>query len=304
MQIQENVPLKAKTTMRIGGTARFFIDVRNKPELEEAVQFARAKNLPIVVLGGGSNTVFADGVIEAVVLHLNAASTMISGGIVTVQAGKILASLVMELSRGGLDLSALAGIPGTVGGALFGNAGQGPQGTWIDSFVKKVTVFSDGQWRTMPKEECGFGYRESSFKSGKWKTSGEPGRTMESGKLLDTIIWEAVLDIPLRDPVEIQAEVAHVLKRRTETQIAVKTAGSCFKAFDNVPAWQIIDGVGLKGFAVGDVCISDKHANFLVNKNEGTFIDLVTLIDAVRTTTGKPLEVEMRLIDEEGQVIG
>ena len=154
MTIQEFIPLGSKTTMRIGGKARYYADLMIKEDVENAFRFATEKGIPLIPLGGGSNTIFADDVIEALVVRIKAdavifveakrfASTKIS-----VQSGKILASLINELAAENLDLSALTGIPGTVGGAIFGNAGQGPGGVWIDRYVESVTAFvcNSGQW--------------------------------------------------------------------------------------------------------------------------------------------------------------
>ena len=147
MDIQENVLLKNKTTMRIGGTAKYYADLTEKKDVEEAVHFAEEKEVPLIILGGGSNTIFADGTIDALVCRIKADDVQVDGNTVTVEAGKILAMLLNELAEKGLDLSALTGIPGSMGGAIFGNAGQGPKGIWLNSFVDSVTAFIGGEWK-------------------------------------------------------------------------------------------------------------------------------------------------------------
>ena len=287
MQIDEHVPLAPKTTMRIGGRARYFAEPKTKEDVEEVVAFAQGKGLPLILLGGGSNTIFADGTIEAVVMRIKADRVSREGNIVTAEAGKLLPVLVNELAEHGLDLSPLTGIPGTVGGAIIGNAGQGPKGVWMDQYVVLVTAFIDGRWRTLAKDKCKFAYRESVFK------------TMSSIPLL----WEVTLTVPSRDPDAIKQNIERLLQRRIETQPHTKTAGSCFKAVGETPAWQLIDAAGLRGEKIGKVLISEKHANFLINEGGATFADTVAIIERVKRSVKEPLEVEMRLIREDGTAL-
>lgn len=289
MQLQELVSVGGKTTMRIGGKARYYAELKTREDVEEAYRFAMEKNVPVIALGGGSNTVFADGTIEALVVRLKADHVRVSGNIVQVEAGKILASLLNDLAKHNLDLAALTGIPGTVGGAIFGNAGQGPLGMWINTFVKHVTVFMDGQWRTLTTEECDFRYRESIFKD----TPTPP------------LIWEVELEVPSRPEAEVKAEIEKLLKKRIETQPHIKTAGSCFKALpDGTPAWKLIDAAGLRGRKEGGVQIAEKHANFLLNIGNATFADVVRLTTLVREKVPEIAEIEMRLYGEDGRLKG
>lgn len=290
MTIQENVPIGRKTTMRIGGNARYYAVLASKQEVEEAWKFAQEKNVPMFVLGGGSNTIFADGTIEALVVQIKHDEMTVETDRVTVGAGAYLATVIMKLADQGLDLSALTGIPGTIGGAIFGNAGQGPKGVWIDAYVDTVTIFIDGEWKTMRKNECEFAYRESGFKH--YEKSGS--------KLSVPIIWEVSLMVPKNKPDAIKGMIEQLLKRRIETQPHVKTAGSCFKAVGDVPAWQLINAVGLRGKRIGGVEISEKHANFLINADKATYADTKALINLVKTTIADPLDVEMRLVETDG----
>lgn len=271
--------------MRIGGVARYFAEPSTKDDLEAAWAFAQEKDVPLIVLGSGSNTVFADGVIDALVLRVKHASVAVKDDMVTVGAGANLAMLINDLAKHGLDLSPLTGIPGTLGGAIFGNAGQGPSGVWIDRFVESVTAFHEGQWVEMPREACDFGYRESVFKHG-------PDHS--------PVIWEAVLRAPRAEPMDIESAVQTLLQRRIETQPHRQTAGSCFKAVDAVPAWKLIDAAGLRGFAEGGVQVSEKHANFLLNTGDATYEDAVRLVERVRQSVSAPLDVEMRFVEPDG----
>ena len=296
MDIQENVSLRGKTTMRIGGNAAFYAEISSKQDLEEAVAFAKEKKLPLIMLGGGSNTIFADNTINALVVRMTASHVSNLGSRVSVEAGKNLPMLINELAKEGLDLSALTGILGTVGGAVFGNAGQGPNGIWIDHFIESAEVYVDGAWKTMTKEECTFGYRNSWFKSH------VSNLTSQTAPLTPPIIWSATLDLPQKDPEEINAEIQRLLQKRLETQPHVKTAGSCFKAVGSTPAWKLIDEAGLRETAAGGVHISPKHANFLINDGQASFRDAVEVVNTVKKNLGEEMEVEMRFIKEDGEL--
>lgn len=294
MIIRENEPLKGKTTMRIGGNARWYTELKTKEDVEEAVTFAEEQEIPLIILGGGSNTIFADGTINALVARITAENVLhqqtnqpINQSTVAVEVGKNLPMLVNELAAKGLDLSALTGILGTAGGAVFGNAGQGPKGIWIDTFVKSVRIYANKTWRTLKKEDCEFSYRESIFK----RFDPAP------------IIWNVTLEVPRKDPAEIKAEIESLLKKRIETQPHIKTAGSCFKAIGGTPAWQLIDAAGFRGVKAGGVRISEKHANFLINEGDGTFDDAVRIVEDVKKGIPDHLEVEMRFIQENGDTI-
>ncbi|MDD4628094.1 MAG: UDP-N-acetylmuramate dehydrogenase [Candidatus Peribacteraceae bacterium] len=290
MTIQENIPLAPKTTMRIGGTARHFAELTTKQDVEEAWKFAKEKNIPLIVLGAGANTVFADGTIEALVVRILAQEIEVSGNTVRADAGTILATLVATLAKRGLDLSTLAGIPGTVGGAIFGNAGQGPQGVWIDHYVQTVTVFAGGEWKTLSKDECRFSYRESVFKH--WPPPVPP------------ILWKITLTVPSRAADDIEKDITMLLRKRSVAQPNFRTAGSCFKAQpDGTPAWKLIEAAGLKGSKIGDLQISDKHANFLINTGSASFDDLLKTVEKVRASVTQPLHLEMRLIGQDGRAI-
>ena len=234
LTIKEHETLAPKTTMRIGGLARYYAELESKEDVEEAHKFAKDKNIPLIVFGAGSNTIFADGTINALVVRIKASNVIIPSpnpNPIIVESGKNLAQLVNELADQGLDLSTLTGIPGTFGGAVIGNAGQGSGGTWIDSYIESVTVFDAGEWKEMSKDECKFSYRESIFKKN------------------SMIIWSAKLKLPNSEPHLIKTQIEYLLQKRISDQPHVKTSGSCFKAADNgTPAWQLIEKAELRGF--------------------------------------------------------
>lgn len=309
MIIREHEPLGPKTTMRIGGTARYFAELATKEDVEEAYVFAHKNNLPLIVLGSGSNTIFADGEIIALVVRIAAKSVELAQPVtsnqqlVTIESGKNLPMLINELAKEGLDLSPLTGIPGTVGGAIFGNAGQGPKGIWMDHFVESVTIF-DGEWKTLTKEQCHFTYRESIFKH--WFPLPNPTSPIphpQSPFPQSPIIWSVTLSIPPGDPVTIKTEIDRLLMKRIETQPHQRTAGSCFKAIGDTPAWQLIDATGLRGYKSGGVQISEKHANFLISDKGAKFEDAVNMVNTVKEKIPEKLEVEMRFVKPDGSLL-
>lgn len=288
MEIQSLVPVGSKTTMRIGGQARAYAEIATKADVEQAVAYATEHTLPLIMLGGGSNTVFADGIVEALVCRIKNSETKVEGNRVTVNAGVTLGSLINELADKDLDLSALTGIPGTIGGAVIGNAGQGFGGTWIDTFVRNVTVFMGGHWQTLSPVACRFRYRESGFK----EVAGP------------VVVWEAQLEVPSRPGAEVRAEVERLLQKRIETQPHLKTAGSAFKSMpDGTPAWKLIEAAGLRGTKIGDLEISQKHCNFFTNAGKATFQDVLDMTALIRQKVPRIEGIEMRLYGNDGQIV-
>ena len=309
LSIREHEPLGPKTTMRIGGTARYYADLATKQDVEEAWAFSQKNTVPLIVLGSGSNTIFADEEIQVVVCRVTAqqwsrdnsatSATPVNSATLSVESGKNLPMLINELAQQGLDLSPLTGIPGTLGGAIFGNAGQGPKGIWIDRFIESVTIF-DGVWKTLSKQECQFTYRESIFKH--WPTHDSRLTTHDLPISPLPIIWCAV-ENPTGDPTAVKAEIERLLLNRIETQPHQRTAGSCFKAVGGTPAWQLIDAVGLRGYKSGGVTVSEKHANFLIGEKGATFKDAVDVVSAVKEKIPEKLDVEMRFVKPDGSLL-
>ncbi|MBT3835370.1 FAD-binding protein [Candidatus Peribacteria bacterium] len=305
MIIKENIPLAPKTTLKIGGDARFYAEITTKEALKEAYKFGDTNNIPVVILGSGSNTIFADGTINALVIKIVTSEVKINGNEIEVDAGKNLAQLVNELAELNLDLSPLTGIPGTAGGAVFGNAGQGCGKIWIDEYVDSICTFEkrlaisdqlatakrseDGRLAesNIAKNECGFGYRTSIFKNDK----------------KNSIIWSIKLNVPSRSKEEVQTEIERLLKKRIESQPHKRTAGSCFLSLDKEnPAWKLIDAANLRGKQIGGIKISEKHSNFLENTGGATFEDAKNLIAEIKSKIDQPLPVEMRLINNDGEI--
>lgn len=305
MKIQEKVLLKDYTTFKIGGPADYFVLAQNVAELQEAIAFAKDKNLPILALGGGSNLLVTDAGFRGLVIKLDLQRLDFEDDRLTVGAGVLLAYLLNQaLDRGFVGLEFMAGIPGTVGGAIRGNAGT--YGLAMSDVLTEVSYLdADYQLKTIAVEDCHFTYRHSIFKE-------KPA-----------IIVEAKLKLAQGDISAARQLVAERLRYRQDTQPNEPSAGCIFKniAFKDVdiqdlqgrgleleqfakhqkiPTSYLIEKAGLKGHAIGGVMISPKHANYLVNVNQATAEQVIMLISfikqQIRDKYGIQLQEEVQFI--------
>ncbi|MBI2624507.1 UDP-N-acetylmuramate dehydrogenase [Candidatus Parcubacteria bacterium] len=292
MHIQENISLVPLTTFRVGGPARFFARVRSSEEAAEALSWAEARSMPVFVLGGGTNVLAADEGFPGLVIKVeNTDFEMQSDGSVTVGAGVPMGRVVQEAAKAGLTgFEWAAGLPGTVGGAIFGNAGAFGHAT--GEFIREVTVIGSagvigGSDPTiLAPPEVQFRYRWSNFKE--W-----PG----------TVIFRGVFQLKTdNDPASITAEIQRVMAARCAHQPLGDRSEGCI--FKNPSAKQLagklIDECGLKGVRVGGAEVSRKHANFIVNIGSATARDIMQLIllikQRVYEKTGIELEEEVRYL--------
>lgn len=251
------------TSLKVGGRARFFAAPSNKGELKEALGFARNKDIPLFLLGGGTNTLIKDEGVRGMVIKLNGEFKNIErdGMEVRCGAGCSLASLISYCQGFSLSsLESLYGIPGSVGGAVFGNAGA--FGKHIGDYVKSVLVMDrEGNERLV--KDINFFYRGSSLK----------------GSIILEVLFSLKQDVRWR----IDERINDVLKKRKETQpITKQTAGCIFKNPPSKFAGELIEKAGLKGKCIGDAMISQKHANFIENKGNATSDDILQLISLVK----------------------
>jgi UDP-N-acetylmuramate dehydrogenase len=219
LKIRENVLLRDYTTFKIGGPARYFFVAKSKEDLKNAILWAKKKKLPFFILGGGSNVLFSDNGFKGLVIKLQNTQYEIRNTKIVAEAGVPLQKLVLETAKKGLSgLENLAGIPGTLGGAIWGNAGA--FGREIGDLVEEVKVLDVGSSRLEVKKlrnkGCKFGYRDSIFKRKK-----------------NWIILEATLKLKKGKRKEIEEKIKEFLKLRKEKQpLEFPSAGSVFK---NVP---------------------------------------------------------------------
>lgn len=273
-------PLSNLTTFRIGGPARWLVRATDEERLAGTLAAARECDLPVRVLGGGSNLLVGDPGVDGAVFHLPSLSRVDFGigGTVDVQGGASLPRLVKETTRRGLaGLQCLTGVPGSVAGALVMNAG-GRHGE-IGRTVRWVDVLeTDGRRARLTREEAGFRYRGSDLR--------------------DRLVLGARLDLEPSDPAALQSSYGAILADKKATQpMGRPNAGCVFKNPPGDRAGRMIDACGLKGAREGGAVVSDLHANFILNGGRALASDVLRLIDRIRGTVrarlGTVLELEI-----------
>lgn len=282
MKHLQNVPLKNYCTFRIGGVAKDIFFPENAQELAEIVLRHRAENTAFWIHGGGANTLFPDDEILLPVISTSEMTTCVrDGGTVRAEAGKTMDAWVLECLREGLGgIECLSGIPGTLGGALYMNAGA--YGHEISDHLVCVTILTKGgRVIDIPKAECGFGYRQALA-------------------LREAVVLAGTWELPQSDPSPLLTKRKEILARRKEKQpLEFPSAGSVFKRPVGAYASQLIDQAGLKGLRVGGAQVSEKHAGFIVNVDNATCRDVLELVEICRKTVlerfGYELELEQCL---------
>lgn len=287
-QLAENEPMSRHTSFRIGGTADMFVSVKNAEEIKLLTALAKECGIPYMIMGNGSNMLVGDGGIRGLVIQIghDFAECEVNGTTITAQAGIMMSKLAATALRHSLSgFEELSGIPGTLGGGLFMNAGA--YGGEIKDVVKSVTYMDDdGEIYTINNSECEFGYRTSVFAKG--------------GKY----ILSAELELEPGDAEKIKADMADFNKRRSDKQpLSMPSAGSTFKRPEGYFAGKLIEDAGLRGYSIGGAQVSEKHAGFVVNTGGATAKDVTELISFVKRTVwekfGVELEPEIKLTGEK-----
>jgi UDP-N-acetylmuramate dehydrogenase len=278
-------PLARFTTMRVGGPADLFATVHNAFELRALVRFARARELPHLVLGRGSDVVIADAGVRGLVIQVRAEGSRVDGERYVAESGVQMARAATEAQRAGLTgLEFGLAIPGTVGGAVWANAGA-HDGDVAAILESARVLAADGSETEVPVAELALGYRDSRFKHG------VPGAAAE-------LIVEATFRLSPADPDTIKERLDEIRRWRQANQpVGLPSAGSVFRNPPGDSAGRLIDAAGLKGLRVGGAVVSGKHANFIVNDQKGTAADVRRLAERVRAEiearTGIRLEYEI-----------
>lgn len=283
-----NAPMKERTTFRIGGPAQYLALPSSAEQISRLLLFARNAGLPVTLLGNCSNVLVRDGGIDGLVLQLgsNFSKASVTGNEVEAEAGILMSTLAQVCTRAGLaGFEFASGIPGSLGGGVYMNAGA--YNGEIGSIVKSVTVINERlELVTLSREEMGFAYRHTAL----------------SGR--DVAVVSAVLSLSPDNPQDIAARVADFTRRRRERQpLNYPSAGSVFKRPEGAFAAALIDTAGLKGVSVGGAQVSCKHAGFFVNTGGATAADVLALIKLVQNTvyekSGFRLEPEIKIIGHD-----
>lgn len=281
-------PMSLHTTIRIGGPADAYVSIYSLDELCRLLSFLREHQLPLFVLGCGSNIIVRDGGIRGVVVRLNGefAKVSFNGTVVRAGAGALLSHLVNAAAEMGLSgLEPAVGIPGTVGGAIISNAGTATE--YIGERVVSVSVLTeDGVQLDVGKEALLFGYRHSNV--------------LDFGRL----VIAAVLELERSSPERTKKDIERLFEYRRKTQpITIPSAGCIFKNPPNERAGRLIEAAGLKGYKIGRAQVSEMHANFIINLGGATAKEVIELTELVRKVVyekfGVMLEYEVQIVGEE-----
>lgn len=287
IRTKRNEPMSAHTTFRVGGCCDIMAFPNSVESVRGLIMCANASVLNYYVLGNGSNVLLSDKGFRGAIILLSAdfSEITVKDDVITAAAGASLqrvCRLALESGLSGMEFA--YGIPGTVGGAVYMNAGA--YGGEIKDIVSRVTcVNRQGEIITYKADELDLSYRSSRF-----STSGE-------------IILSADFKLEKGDSSSIKARMDELMERRKSRQpLEYPSAGSAFKRPEGTFAGLVIEQSGLKGYTVGGAQISEKHANFIINRGGATADDIMTLISEVKKTvkekTGYELECEIRIIDD------
>ena len=278
--------MKRHTTFRIGGPADYYI-VPDRGQLADAIACCRKHHMHYVIIGNGSNLLVRDGGIRGLVIEIGKALSgiTIEGNMLVVGAGEMMgrvASAALDAELSGMEC--LAGIPGTIGGAVVMNAGA--YGSEMKDVLTRVTVYTpEGVIRTVDAAELDLGYRHSNI----------PER--------EYIVLEAQLCLSPGRKSDIQGKMAECRDARISKQpLEYPSAGSTFKRPEGYFAGKLIDDAGLRGYGVGDAQVSEKHCGFVINRGNASAVDVLALMEDVKQKVfaqfGVLIEPEVKIIGE------
>lgn len=286
LEMHENEPMSAHCSFRIGGPARLMACPASGAEAAALLRLLREADAPVELMGKGTNLLVADEGLDAVVVRLGEAisgAELLPGDRVRAGAGISLAKLAVFAAEAGLSgLEFAHGIPGSLGGAVFMNAGA-YGGEMKDVLESAEIALPDGTLREVPAEELELSYRHSALEG--------------SGAL----VTAATVKLTPAEPEAIRARMRELMeKRRASQPLDMPSAGSTFKRPVGGYAAALIDQAGLKGFAIGGAQVSEKHAGFVINRGGATFDDVLRLMEHIQKTvlekSGVRLAPEVRIL--------
>ena len=286
--IKINEPMSKHTSFKTGGPAEIYIIGKTLEQIQEVLKYSNQNNIQLYIIGNGSNLLVSDEGIKGIVLKIavDNIETLESdfGVLVKAGAGVKIMALAQILKKDGITgFEELAGIPGTMGGANYMNAGA--YGKELKDIIVSTKAINKetGEIETLKNEEQELKYRNSIFKNRKY------------------IIIETMLNLQKGIPEEIERKMSNFLNQRKEKQpIEYPSAGSTFKRGEKFITAKLIDECGLKGYQIGGAQISEKHAGFIINKNNATSKDI---LDLIKYTKKKVFEKFGVQIEEEVEII-
>ncbi|MDD4990282.1 MAG: UDP-N-acetylmuramate dehydrogenase [Candidatus Pacebacteria bacterium] len=279
-KLKNNISLKELTTFRIGGETKYLLEAKNREEIIEAVKLAQKKRVPFFVLGTGSNTLVNDKKYKGLVIKIQDTRYKIQNTIIEVEAGVALGKIVglaFQNSLAGMEWA--IGIPGTVGGAVYGNAGA--FGKSMGDVVEEVEAIDTENFKfqisNFKNKECRFEYRNSIFKKNK-----------------NLIILSVKIKLQPGNKTEIEKKMKDFFQIKKQTQpLEYFSAGSVFKNPEGFSAGKLVEQSGLKGKRIGKAQISNKHSNFIVNMDNAKAKDVKKLVNLVKKTVKKKFNIDL-----------
>jgi len=282
-----NEPLSKHTTFKVGGNCPLAVFASSDESIKSIIKYCTTNGVKLLVIGNGSNLLVSDKGFDGVVLIIGKdyqSLTLVDDTTIEVKSGCLLSQLCMFALQNELTgLEFAYGIPGTVGGAVYMNAGA-YDGEISNVIETAQAIDSDSNVVTFNREQMELGYRKSIFQD------------------IDCVITKAVFKLKKGDKAEIKAKMDDLMNRRKSKQpLEYPSAGSTFKRPLGNFAGKLIDDCGLRGYTIGGAQVSEKHCGFVINKNNATFEDITTLIRNVQNIvfekTGYCLECEVKIID-------
>lgn len=277
--VERNEPLAKHTTFRIGGSCAYFVYPKNEICFIQILAICQKEHLPYRVFGKGSNLLCSDDPFEGVILCFDrymADYYFENDGSCVAQAGCsiiLLAHEAMKRSFSGLEFA--SGIPGTIGGALYMNAGA--YRSAISDILQQVFVYKEGQCVWMDAAELAYGYRQSRFQQER-----------------NWIILAGRMQLTKGKQNEIMDLMDSRRQRRMNTQPLDKpSAGSTFRNPETISAWELIDKIGYRGKSIGGAKVSEKHPNFIVNENNASAEDVITLISEIQQKVKEQFDIDL-----------
>lgn len=299
LQIQENIPLAPLTTFKIGGPARYFASIKTEDEIREALAWARERGARAVVLAGKSNVLVPDEGLDALVISIASDEFMFTGTELVADSGRVLSSLITAAGEKGMGgWEKLAGIPGTIGGAVRGNAGA--FGSEIKDFVTSVRALNSetDEIKNFTYRDCCFSYRHSFFKDHpEWiitRVTLHLGEVKPSDSL--RLSEETIAEREKRHIQNVRAAGSYFMNPIVppEVQATFEREKGAPARHGRVPAGWLIEKSGMKGARVGGSVASIQHPNYLMNAGSATAKDVRLLAENIKSAVKKKFGIELQ----------